>query len=162
MKTMNVRVLARSVAWMLLAGVVLPGLASSGRFAMHPLSTPVVQGQEAKAPADGKSDEAKVAKKRAEPRGRLPAYFGEVVSNDQREKIYDIQAKYLMQIGKLQDEIAKLEESREKDVLAVLTEEQMAKVKQLQNDAKAKRAAAAATRKKGDAAPEVPSGEGAR
>jgi len=157
---MDLRVVARSVAWLLVAGVVLAGPVASSRFSIRPFSAAIVVGQEAPA-ADAKAGDTKTAKKRAESRGRLPAYFGEVVSADQREKIYEIQSKYLTQIGMLQDEIAKLEEARDKDVLAVLSPEQLGKVKLLQDEAKAKRSAAA-TRKKGETAPAEPSGEGVR
>jgi hypothetical protein len=141
----DLRAVVRSVAWLLVAGLVLASPAA------------IVTGQETPA-ANARAADTKTAKKRAEPRGRLPAYFGEVVSADQREKIYDLQSKYLAQIAKLQDEIATLEEARDKEVLGVLTPEQFGKVKQLQDEAKAKRSAAA-TRKKGEAAPAAPGGE---
>lgn len=157
----DLRAAVRGVVWLLVTGLALAGpVASSGRFSMRPFSAAIVVGQEAPA-ADAKPTDAKTVKKRSEPRGRLPAYFGEVVSADQREKIYEIQSKYLSQIGALQDEIAKLEEAREKDVLAVLSPDQLGKVKQLLDEAKAKRAAAA-TRKKGESAAAAPTGEGVR
>lgn len=96
--------------------------------------------------------EAKRAKARAESRGRLPSHFSEVVSAEQREKIYEIQAKYLAQINKLQDEISQLEAGREKEVRGVLSEEQLVKVRQLQEEARAKRSAAMAARRKGQPA----------
>ncbi len=41
--------------------------------------------------------------------GRLPPHYGEVVSKEQREKIYLVQAKYADQIEKLRDQIETLE-----------------------------------------------------
>lgn len=79
------------------------------------------------------------AKKRTEPRGRLPAYFGEVIDSQQREKIYELQARYLAEIKVLQDKIAEMEKKRDEDVRGVLTPEQAEKVKQLVDSAKTKR-----------------------
>ena len=39
------------------------------------------------------------------PRGRLPAYYGKVVTDKQREQIYEIQAKFNEQIAKLQQQL---------------------------------------------------------
>ena len=41
-----------------------------------------------------KAPDAKQAKKRAKPRGRLPAYYGKIVDQKQRERIYTIQKSY--------------------------------------------------------------------
>ena len=60
-------------------------------------STAYVGGQEGR-----RRGEAPVEKKeRAKPRGRLPAHFSSVVTEDQREEIYAIQSKYLDQIRSL-------------------------------------------------------------
>lgn len=166
MRTLELRTLVRGTAWLLFAGLLLAGPITGGRWASRPFSASLVIGQEtpaAAAPgAEPQGAEPKGPKKRAEPRGRLPAYFGEVVSNDQRDKIYDIQAKVQAQIVKLQSEIDQLEETRDKDVYAVLTPEQLEKVKQLQEAAKAKRAASTASRKKPDTAAAAPSGDSGR
>lgn len=112
--------------------------------------------QQADAPA-GKEPAA--AKKRAEPKGRLPAHFGDVIDSQQRDKIYGIQAKYLAEVKQLQDQIAVLEKRRDEEVQSVLTPEQADKVKQLVDDARSKRAEA--TKKKKLAAAEVPAAEAA-
>jgi hypothetical protein len=65
------------------------------------------------------------------PRGRLPNYYGQVVDDVQRGKIYDIQAKYEARLAALRKQIADLDKQRNADVEAVLTAEQLAKVKQL-------------------------------
>jgi TolA-binding protein len=91
--------------------------------------------------------EGSAPKRRSEPRGRLPAYYGEVIDNQQREKIYDIQSRILSQITDLQQRIAQLEQQRDTEVSGVLTTEQMAKVKELTEAAKAKRSENAKRRK---------------
>lgn len=116
-------------------------------------STLSVLAQEAGAPANGVAAKDSAAtdgatpKRRSEPRGRLPAYYGEVIDNQQREKIYDIQSRILAQISQLQQQIAQLEQQRDAEVVAVLTAEQAAKVKELTEAAKTKRSENAKRRK---------------
>jgi hypothetical protein len=76
--------------------------------------------------------------------GRLPAYFGEVVSKEQRAKIYEIQSRYVEQIVKLREQIEVLEKQQQTDVEAVLTPEQRDQVNKRTAEAKAKRAQRAA------------------
>lgn len=102
--------------------------------------------------AAGAAKTSPTAKKRTEPRGRLPAYFGEVIDSQQRDKVYDIQAKYTAEIKQLQDQIAKLEQQRDEAVQGVLTPEQAEKVKKLVDEGKAKRGATV-KRKKGEGTP---------
>jgi len=66
------------------------------------------------------------------PRGRLPAYYGKVVSEKQREEIYLIQAKYNEQIDKLKEQLETLTTQRNGEVEQVLTDEQRAEVARLQ------------------------------
>lgn len=143
----------------MLAGL---GSAGRGRFARIVLcgalsivavASLVTQAQETATPANGLAVketgalEGSVPKRRSEPRGRLPAYYGEVIDNQQREKIYDIQSRILSQITDLQQRIAQLEQQRDTEVSGVLTTEQMAKVKELTEAAKAKRSENAKRRK---------------
>ena len=89
-------------------------------------------GQEETAPA--KAAPAKTVKK---PRGRLPAYYGQVgISSAQRTKIYSLQAQFGKQISDLQKQIDDLEGKRDSEVLAVLTPEQQKKLDELQTAAK--------------------------
>lgn len=97
-------------------------------------------------------DKAEVKKKRAKPRGRLPAYYGQVVSPEQRKSIYAIQAKYASQIEDLQKQLTALKSEQNAEVEAVLTDEQKSKVAAAAAEAKAKRDKAAAERKKKKAA----------
>ena len=58
----------------------------------------------AQSPMSDGEKEAPVAKKA---RGRLPAHFARVVSSQQRESIYRLQANYAEKIAALKDQIAK-------------------------------------------------------
>lgn len=79
---------------------------------------------------------AKGAKKAG---ARLPPYFGEVVTQEQREKIYGLQSKFLDQIQKLREEITALEAKQKEEVAAVLTADQRAQVEKMAAEAKGKR-----------------------
>ena len=78
------------------------------------------------------------------PRGRLPAYFSEFVSAEQRQKVYQIQAGYESKISDLERQIAELRKQRDKDVDSVLSPEQLAEVQKKRAVAAAKRKARAA------------------
>ncbi len=82
------------------------------------------------------------AQPRRQPRGILPAYYAAVVAPDQREKIYGIQQSYAEQLQKLEAEIAAIKAKRDAEVEAVLTAEQLKKVKAMADEARAKREAA--------------------
>ena len=75
--------------------------------------------------------EANAAKK---PRGRLPAYYGKVVTDKQREEIYEIQAKFTEQIAKLQEQLAALTVQRDTEIEKVLTDEQRAEIARLKSE----------------------------
>ena len=79
--------------------------------------------------------------KRAKPRGRLPVYYSRVVSQDQREQIYGLQAKFQEEIDKLLLQVRKIEEQRDADVRDVLSTDQQKKVAAFVAEAKAKREA---------------------
>ncbi len=102
----------------LLVGVVLSvaGLLLS--------SSPLSIGQEKKAE---KSSESKPEKKAA--KGKLPTYYADVVSGEQREKIYAIQAKYDDQVKQLNAQLAALAKKINDEIEGVLTAEQLEKVK---------------------------------
>ena len=95
-------------------------------------------GSKADAKAADKAD-AKAAKQRAKPRGRLPAYYNQVIDGQQREKIYAIQQQYEPKITELKAELQALQDKLDAEVEAVLTPEQLTKVKALTEDAKQKR-----------------------
>jgi hypothetical protein len=126
----------RFASMVVAAGIAL-ALGSQG------LMQPTV-GQE-KTAATEKAAPAKTAKK---PTGRLPAYYAKVgVSDEQRKKIYSVQATYDTQIAALQKQIDELKAKEDAEVVAVLTPEQKAKLDELLAEAK-KAAEARATKKK--------------
>ena len=69
-------------------------------------------------------------------RGRLPAYFGKVVDESQRQEIYQIQADYKDRIAKLQAALTKMVQQRDREVLMVLTADQLEELKSLQKAAR--------------------------
>jgi hypothetical protein len=72
-------------------------------------------------------------------KGRLPAYYKEVVDAQQRDKIYALQADYAAKIAPLQEQIKKLVADRDAAIEKVLTAEQQAKLKKIRDDVNAKR-----------------------
>jgi hypothetical protein len=73
------------------------------------------------------------------PKGRLPAHYAKVVSEDQRQKIYTIQEEYRAKIEAARAQLnALLKEEKEK-VSAVLTEEQKKIVEEFQSATKVKK-----------------------
>lgn len=73
-------------------------------------------------------------------RGRLPSYYGTVVNERQRERIYAIQRHYYGQIEDLKAQLEAVTQKRDADVADVLTAQQRAEVERLQVQAKARRA----------------------
>ena len=96
--------------------------------------------------ADAKAAQQVVRKKDA--RGRLPAYYAQIVDEGQRLRIYQIQANYHPQIESLLAQVEALTEKRDAEILAVLSPEQRQRLDTLVNGAKANRAAKAAQKKK--------------
>jgi Spy/CpxP family protein refolding chaperone len=82
---------------------------------------------------------AAVKKEPAKPRGRLPAYYAQVVTPQQREKIYSVQQSYADRIEALQAQLKELQSKMQAEVQAVLTPEQLKKVEELTAEAKVKR-----------------------
>ena len=69
-------------------------------------------------------------------RGRLPAYFGKVVDDSQRQEIYQIQADYKDRIAKLQAALASMVKQRDREILTVLSADQLEELKALQKAAR--------------------------
>ncbi|HID23407.1 MAG TPA: hypothetical protein EYP14_13555 [Planctomycetaceae bacterium] len=79
---------------------------------------------------------------RRKPRRRLPMYYGQIgLSREQREKIYEIQAKYRSQIEELMKQIGALRKKQKEEIEAVLTDEQKERLAKLQEEAQKRRAA---------------------
>ena len=86
--------------------------------------------------ADGKSTVKKVLKKKV--RGRLPAYYAKVVTDEQREKIYKIQAEYRPKIKAIKAQLKALKKERKDKIAAVLTPQQKKQVEEAAAKAKRK------------------------
>ena len=91
--------------------------------------------------AEGQETVKKVLSKKTRARGRLPAYYNQVVTGEQREKIYEIQEQYQPKIEALDAQLKALKKEREERITAVLTPEQRQKVEEAATKAKQKRPA---------------------
>jgi hypothetical protein len=79
-----------------------------------------------------------------EPRGPLPAQFGKLgLSDDAKEELYLIDAEYDAQIQVLAHQIKQLQAARDEKMQAKLTPAQKTRLKELRDEADAKREAAA-------------------
>ena len=74
----------------------------------------------------------KVTKKFAR---RLPNFYNQVVSDAQRDKVYEIQEAYFKPIEMLTLRLERLKAEREEQIEAVLTSEQKTKIEALKNEA---------------------------
>jgi hypothetical protein len=57
-------------------------------------------------------------------KGRLPPYYSAIVTDQQREAIYLIQAKYAQQLAALQEQMDAMEKQRNTDIENVLSPQQ--------------------------------------
>src|SRR5262245_27439910 len=97
----------------LVCAVVLPVLG------LLVASSPLSVGQD-------KAKKAEKTDKADKPKGKLPPYYADVVSETQRDKIYTIQAKYADQIKELNEQLAAVEKKQNDEIEKVLTAEQKA------------------------------------
>jgi len=97
-------------------------------------------GEQKAAPTAEKPKEGK-ARKGARSRGRLPAYFSGVVTDEQRQKIYAIQKDFAAKIEPLRRQVESLTKERDEKIRALLTPEQRQRIEALKTDAKAAREA---------------------
>jgi hypothetical protein len=91
--------------------------------------------------ADGPlaQDEKEEGKAPRKVRGRLPDYYIQVVTVEQREEIYAIQEGYWPKIDKLEAELAELRAKMKKEIEGVLSAEQRQEVKELEKAAEQRR-----------------------
>jgi hypothetical protein len=80
-----------------------------------------------------------VAQAPAKARGRLPAYYKDIVDARQKEQIYSIQAEFNGKIDALKEQIEKLADDRDAAVENVLSPAQKGKLKIAKEAAAAKR-----------------------
>ncbi len=95
------------------------------------------------ASAEKKPSHVQSAAKAKEPKSpyrRLPPYYGQVVTPEQRKQIYAIQDEYGPKIDALRKQLEALIAERDEKIAALLTEVQRKEVARLQEEAKAKRA----------------------
>lgn len=86
-------------------------------------------------PAAKEAKPGAAKKSPADYRGPLPAYYNKVLSPDEKEKLYAITEKYAPQIKELQGKLKELEAARDKEIDAALTPEQLARIKELRDEA---------------------------
>jgi len=90
-------------------------------------------------------------------KGRLPPYYADIVTPEQREKIYSIQAAYDTQKEKLEAQLDGLKDKESKEIESILTPQQKGKLKLAQDEAAAKKKKKADDKKaaEGEAAPDA-------
>jgi hypothetical protein len=96
--------------------------------------------------AAGQKKEAKA------PRGRLPAYYADVVTGTQRESIYAIQEKYSTELMDLNQRIADLLKQQREEIEALLSPEQKAQIEKISTEAIQKKKKKAADKKAAESA----------
>jgi hypothetical protein len=104
-----------------------------------------------------KAKKAEKTEKTDKPKGKLPPYYADVVSETQRDKIYAIQAKYADQIKELNEQLAAVEKKQNDEIVAVLTAEQKAKIDAAREEAAAKKKKKSDDKKKAETKTETKS-----
>lgn len=101
------------------------GLVSAALVAVAILSVPQLFSQDkAKTTAEPAKTEAK-----KEPKGRLPNNFGKLgLSDEQKDKVYAVQAKYAEEIARLQKQLAEVRAKVKVETEALLTADQKTKL----------------------------------
>lgn len=98
------------------------------------------KGQAKKAAGVGEQKTSKSPKAK-KPRGRLPNYYGQIgISEKQRETIYAIQTEYRPRIKQLAQQLEALRQQRDKEIHAVLTDEQKQRLAERLEEAEQRRA----------------------
>ena len=88
----------------------------------------------AEAPTSAKKDSAK-----KEPRGRLPQYYSDVVTEEQRTEIYAIQSKHEAEIESLEKQLEAAKSALMEEIEGVLSPSQLKKVREQKEAAGEKR-----------------------
>lgn len=72
------------------------------------------------------------AKPQAKAKGTLPANWGKLgLTDEQKQKIYSIQAKYQGEIAEMDAKLKQLRKTRDSEMAALLTDAQKARLKEL-------------------------------
>lgn len=78
------------------------------------------------------TEEPAPSKTRKKPRGRVPNHYGKIgLTNEQKEEIYAVQAKYREQIESLQAQINELQQEEASEIYLVLTDNQKESLKKI-------------------------------
>jgi hypothetical protein len=80
-------------------------------------------------------------------KGRLPAYFADIVTDQQRQRIYEIQASYTKTREALEAQLEELKDKEMTEIEAVLTAPQRLALEKARGDAAFKRKKTAADKK---------------
>ena len=120
------------MTWACRAWMVLGAFAVSSVLLIQP-----VAGQQES--ASEKPSTAKSAETTKPLRGRLPAYFSKIVSEEQRQKIYAIQKEFQTKIRAIQLQLATLKKDRDQEIDSVLTPTQRDQIAAIKAAAKEKR-----------------------
>jgi Spy/CpxP family protein refolding chaperone len=72
-------------------------------------------------------------------RGRLPAYYTDIVTAEQRQKIYDVQSKYAKQIEALNEQLEALQRQRDGEIENMLTADQKDRLKKAREEGATKK-----------------------
>ena len=72
-------------------------------------------------------------------RGRLPRFYRHVVTAEQREQVYAIQAEYHDRIADLRAQLKAITNERNEKIAAVMTPDQLKRIKALRASARVKR-----------------------
>ncbi len=136
--------LSRRIVWVLVAGLAVSCGALAGRAV--PMADSDTQPQAAAevspAPAKEVQSPAQVEPSAQKPfRGRLPAYYRQVVTEEQRQAIYQIQAEYAPKIAELRAKLEALIAEQDAKIQAVLSPEQLKQVERLREEGKKAREA---------------------
>lgn len=86
-----------------------------------------------------KADSKAKAGAKAKAKGRLPAYYKDVVTEEQRDQIYAIQAKYVKQLEDLQSQIDAVKAKQSDEIEGLLSAEQKEKLAKVKTEADAKK-----------------------
>jgi len=86
-----------------------------------------------------KADSKAKAGAKEKPKGRLPAYYKDVVTDEQQEKIYAIQAKYEKQLDDLQAQLDAVKAKQMAEIETLLSAEQKDKIAKAKEEADAKK-----------------------
>jgi hypothetical protein len=90
-------------------------------------------------PVDAQETGKKEVAEETKAKGRLPAYYKDVVDMNQKEEIYKLQEDYANKIAPLQEQIKKLIAQRDTAIEKVLSPEQLTKLNKIREEAAAKR-----------------------